>query len=77
LSAKRRVKVFRYGQSQAVPIPRGFELSSEDAVLRKDGERIIVEPVPVKSLLALLATLAPLGEEFPPVPDPPAAAVDL
>jgi len=30
------------------------------------GERPIIEPAPPKSLLALLATLVPLDEEFPP-----------
>jgi antitoxin VapB len=36
--------------------------------LRKEGERLIIEPARQRSLLALLATLAPLDEEFPPIP---------
>ncbi len=35
--------------------------------MRKEGERLIIEPAPPKSLLAVLATLAPLDEEFPPI----------
>ena len=50
-------------------IPREFELPGEDAVMRKDGDRLIIESVAPKSLLALLATLAQLDEEFPPIPD--------
>ena len=40
----------------------------EDAILRKEGDRLIIEPAPPKSLLALLATLAPLDEKFPRYP---------
>jgi antitoxin VapB len=66
---ERHVKLFRNGRNQAVRIPREFELPGEDAVMRKDGDRLIIEPAAPKSLLALLATLAPLDEEFSPIPD--------
>lgn len=58
-------------------IPREFELPGAQAIMRKDGDRLIIEPVPSKSLLALLATLAPLDEEFPSVPDLPIDSIDL
>ncbi|MGO8917582.1 MAG: hypothetical protein ACLQJR_16875 [Stellaceae bacterium] len=45
--------------------------------MRKEGERLIIEPAPPKSLLALLATLAPLDEDFPPIPDPAPDPVEL
>lgn len=66
---ERHVKLFKNGRNQAVRIPREFELPGEDAIMRKEGERLIIEPAPPKSLLALLATLAPLDEDFPPIPD--------
>jgi antitoxin VapB len=69
LSAERHVRLFKNGRNQAVRIPREFELPGEDAIMRKEGERLIIEPAPPKSLLAVLATLAPLDEEFPPIPD--------
>jgi antitoxin VapB len=47
-----------------------FELPGQEAIIRKEGERLVVEPCPPKSLPALLATLAPLDEDFPPIPDP-------
>jgi antitoxin VapB len=74
---ERRVKLFRNGRNQAVRIPREFEIPGEDAIIRKEGERLILEPAPPQSLLALLATLAPLDEEFPPIPDPAPDPVEL
>jgi antitoxin VapB len=75
--AERRMKLFRLGRNQAVRIPRGFELPGAEAIIRKDGERLIVEPAPKKSLLALLATLEPIEEHFPPIDDRPPEPVDL
>jgi antitoxin VapB len=74
---ERHVKLFKNGRNQAVRIPREFELPGEDAIMRKDGERLIIEPAPPKSLLALLATLAPLDEDFPPISDPAPDPVEL
>jgi antitoxin VapB len=74
---ERHVKLFKNGRNQAVRIPREFELPGEDAIIRKDGQRLIIEPAPPRSLLALLATLPTLDEEFPPIEDRPADPVDL
>lgn len=68
-SVERLVKIFRSGRNQAVRIPSEFELPGEDAIMRNEGERLIIEPAPPKSLLAFLGTLAPLEEDFPLVPD--------
>ena len=73
---ERRVRLFKNGRNQAVRIPREFELPGEDAIMRKEGDRLIVEPAPPKSLLAVLATLAPLDEEFPPIPELPVDPVE-
>jgi antitoxin VapB len=75
--SERHVKLFKNGRNQAVRIPREFELPGEDAIMRKEGERLIIEPAPPTSLLALLATLAPLDEEFPPIADAPPDPVEL
>ena len=75
--SERHVRLFKNGRNQAVRIPREFELPGEDAIMRKEGERLIIEPIPPKSLLALLATLAPLDEEFPPIPDKRPEPVEL
>lgn len=70
--AERHVKLFRNGRNQAVRIPREFELPGDDAIMRREGQRLIIEPVPPKSLLAVLETLATLDEDFAPAEDPPA-----
>ncbi len=69
VSAERRVKLFRNGRNQAVRIPREFELPGTDAVMRKEGERLVIEPAKPISLLQVLATLEPLDEEFPDISD--------
>lgn len=74
---ERRVKLFKNGRNQAVRIPREFELPGKDAIMRKEGERLIIEATLPKSLLALLATLQPLDEEFPPIRDPHPDPVEL
>jgi antitoxin VapB len=73
----RRVKLFKNGRNQAVRIPREFELPGPEAIMRKEGERLVIEPVPGKSLLEVLATLEPLDEEFPEIEDPPPEPFDL
>lgn len=74
---ERRVKLFRNSRNQVVRIPREFELLGEDAIMRKEGERLIIELAPPRSLLALLAALPTLDEEFPPILDSSAEPVDL
>ena len=74
---ERHVKVFKNGRNQAVRIPREFAFPGEDAIMRKVGNRLIIEPALPKSLLAVLATLQPLREDFPPISDVPADPVDL
>jgi antitoxin VapB len=65
--APRHVKLFRNGRNQAVRIPREFELPGEDAMMRREGQCLIIEPAAPKSLVALLATLSPIDDDFPPV----------
>jgi antitoxin VapB len=67
---ERRVRLFRNGRNQALRIPREFELEGDEAVLRKEGDRLIIEPVRRGRLLALLASLESLEEPgFPDVDD--------
>jgi antitoxin VapB len=77
MPAERHVKLFRNGRNQAVRIPREFELPGQDAVMRKDGPRLIIEPAPPRSLLALLATLRPIEEDFPPIRELPPEPVEF
>jgi antitoxin VapB len=75
--SERHVKLFRNGRNQAVRIPREFELPGEDAIMRKEGDRLIIEPAQAGTLLAVLASLAPLDEELPQVGELPVDAVEL
>ena len=65
----RQVRLFRNGRSQAVRIPKEFELPGREATIRKVGDRLILEPARRKSLLQVLAAMTPLepGDEFPDV----------
>jgi antitoxin VapB len=74
--AGRHVKLFRNGRNQALRIPREFELPGEGAIIRREGQRLIIEPVPPKSLLAVLDSLPTLDEDFPPIEERPATAAD-
>ena len=76
--APRQVRLFRNGANQAVRIPKEFEFATNDALMRKVGNTLIIEPaVPalppkgsVAAMLAMLAELAKLGpcdDEFPDV----------
>ena len=76
-SSPRRVRLFRNGRNQAVRIPREFELPGEDAVMRKEGERLVIEPAPARSLLAVLRSLGPIEEDFPPIDELPHTPVEL
>lgn len=77
VSAERQVRLFRNGRNQALRIPRDLELPGKAATLRKEGTRLIVEPVAGPSLLAVLARLKPLEEELPRVARAAAEPVNL
>jgi antitoxin VapB len=73
----RRVRLFRYGRNEVVRTPREYELPRDEAILRKEGDRLILEPAPSRSILAVLADLEPLDEDFPLIDEIPPEAVDL
>eukprot|EP01034_Spumella_vulgaris_P008074 gene8074-biopygen7086 len=77
MSAERHVRLFRNGRSQAVRIPREFELPGNDAVIRKEGSRLIIESARPRSLIAALKSWKPLDEDIGPVDDLPPDPVDL
>jgi len=66
---ERHVRLFRNGRNQALRIPREFEMEGEEAIIHKEGDRLIVEPVRKGKLLTLLHTLDPLTEPFPDLDD--------
>jgi len=76
-SGTRSVKLFRNGRNQAVRIPREFELPGEDAIMHKEGDKLIIEPAPKGDLLELLASWEPIDEDLPEIDDPLPEPVDL
>lgn len=66
-SNDRHVKIFRNGRNQAIRIPREFELEGDEAIIRKEGNRLIVEPVQKGKLLTVLSQLRPIPDQFPDV----------
>ena len=77
VETERHVKLFKNGRNQAVRIPREFELPGDEAIMRKEGDRLILEPAHPRSLLALLTKLSPIDDDFPPIPDSAPDAVEL
>jgi antitoxin VapB len=71
VAEQRHVRLFRNGRNQAVRIPVEFELPGKEAIMHRDGDKLIIEPVRKRGLLALLKTMKPVDEEFPEIPDVP------
>ena len=64
---QRHVRLFRNGRNQALRIPREFEFEGDEALVRKEGERLIVEPIRKGRLLTLRSIMDPLDEPLPNV----------
>jgi antitoxin VapB len=47
-----------------VRIPREFEFPGDEAIMCKEGVRLVIEPAPPKSLLAALSTVGTAGGGF-------------
>ena len=70
MSRHRHVRLFRNGRNQAVRIPVEFELPGDEAIMHRDGDRLVIEPVRKRGLIALLKTMKPLEDELPEIADP-------
>ena len=78
MESERHVRLFRNGRNQALRIPREFELPGDEAILRKEGGRLVIEPIARRrNLNELLATLQPLSESFPTIEDMPSVDEDI
>ncbi|NCA89593.1 MAG: AbrB/MazE/SpoVT family DNA-binding domain-containing protein [Gammaproteobacteria bacterium] len=56
---------------------RDSGLRGMEALIRQEGDRLIIEPVPSPSLLAVLETIEPIDEPVPDIQDPLPEQVDL
>ena len=67
MESRRHIRLFRNGRNQALRIPREMELEGEEAIIYREGDRLIIEPMRRAGLLAVLASLEPIDESFPDV----------
>jgi antitoxin VapB len=73
----RRVRLFRNGRNQAVRIPREFELQGDEALLTRDGDRLILESPRRRNLSEILAGMTPIEDEIGPIEDLPPEPIDI
>ena len=57
-------KVFKTGRSQAVRIPKRFRFTTDEVVIERDGEKVILTPRP-RSWKEYFATAPKLPADFP------------
>ena len=76
-TAGRHVRLFRNGRNQAIRIPRELELPGNEAIIRREGANLIIEPLKAVPLRDLLTQWAPLDDVFPDIDDSPPEPVDL
>lgn len=73
-----KAKLFMHGGSQAVRLPKAFRFEGAEVRIRRDGDKVILEPAQAKAadLWAELDALADPAHPFPyppkqpPAPDP-------
>lgn len=71
MSAELKAKIFTHGGSQAVRLPKAFRFEGTEVSIRKEGDKVILEPVrgDLASLWAKLDAMD--GEPFPDRPPQP------
>jgi antitoxin VapB len=62
------VKLFKNGGNQAVRIHREFELPGDEATMRREGDRLVIEPAPRRTLAQVLDGLEDIEEDLPKIP---------
>lgn len=67
MNTGKHVRFFRNGRNQAIRIPREFEMDAEEAIIRREDDRLVIEPIRKKGLLATLSMLRALNEDFPDI----------
>ncbi len=77
-SRTRRARLFRSGHNQALRIPKEFELSTDEVLISREEDRLVVVPVQeLPSLGEVLSRLRSLDEDFPNIADPATKPQDL
>jgi antitoxin VapB len=67
MSPTHQTSLLTNGDAQVLTIPPELALPGTEVLMRKEGERLIIEPMSPRSLLSLLATLQDIPDPFPDV----------
>jgi antitoxin VapB len=67
MSLPQHISLSFSGAEQVLTIPHEFALSVTEVLIRKEGSRLIIEPITSGSLLSLLANLEDTADDFPNV----------
>jgi antitoxin VapB len=77
MNERRQVRLFKNGRNQAVRIPRELELPGREAILYREGNRLVLEPLMAPSLLDLLRSWEPIDTDWPEIDDPAPRPVEF
>ena len=73
-----RVELTRDEDGQVLHIPGELELEGTEVILRREGDRLVIEPVKsLANFIEYLRGLSDIDDEFPEIEDPPPEPVDL
>ena len=61
---QRHVRLFRNGRNQAVRIPVEFELPGDEAIMHRDGDRLVIEPVRKRAFAYSMVLIARRANHF-------------
>ena len=64
MNTEYHVKIIKEGNSQTLSIPHELSLSTSEVTIRKEADKLIIEPYQKKSLLEVLATLEDSDEDI-------------
>lgn len=67
-------KIFQHGGSQAVRLPKAFRFEGTEVLIEKNGDEVILKPVPTLKFQSFAEIGRYLAEKFPEggdFPDPP------
>lgn len=77
IQSQKHVRLFRDGRYQVARIPKEFEMDSDEAIIRREGNRLVLEPVKKSGLLVVLSELEPLDDDFPDVDETQSPSGDV
>ena len=65
-------KIFQHGGSQAVRLPRAFRFHGTEVRIEKQGDDVLLKPVPAQKFRSFTEIAHHLAEKFPDAADFPA-----